>query len=135
MTLFREKKSKFRNVKTEYGGRVYHSKFEAGQAMVLDIRKKAGEILDWEPQFQIECIPYDCNGDPVPKLKVRHKVDFRVHELDGSYTLLEAKGTETTDWRRRRDWLLHFWIPEHPDHEYLVVKDAGKGRGLRWSSR
>lgn len=126
MTFYKQKGSKFRAKRTEYNGYTYDSKFEAGVAQQLDIRLKAGEIKDWERQFKIECIPYNCHGEPVPKCKVSHKVDFRIHEHDGSYTLLEAKGMETADYKMRRKWLLQFWIPEHPDHTYEVVKDRGK---------
>lgn len=127
--------SKFRSEKTEFNGRKYDSKFEAGVAYELELRKRAGEIKDYECQFKVEMIPYDRHGQPCPRLKVTHKIDFRVHELDGSFTLLEAKGAETTDWRRRLKWLEDIWLPEHPDHVYQVVKDRGRGRGLRWSKR
>lgn len=127
---YKQRTSKYRNKRTEYNGQTYDSKFEAGVARELDLRLKAGDIQGWERQYQVVCVPYDGEGYPVPKLAVRHKVDFRVHELDGSYTLLEAKGMETADWKRRRDWLLHFWLPEHPDHTYQVVKDRGRRTSL-----
>ncbi len=132
----KETYSKYRNKKTEYNGHKYDSKFEAGQAWILDQRLKAGEIKGWERQFKVEMIPYNKYGEPCPRLKVTHKIDFRIHELDGSYTLLEAKGAETTDWRRRVKWLEDIWLPEHPDHAYQVVKDkSNKGRGLRWRQK
>lgn len=126
MTQFRERASKYRAVKTEYNGRKYDSRFEARVAHDLDVRLRAGEISGWEPQFRIECMPFDANGDPVPQCKVSHKVDFRIHELDGTFTLLEAKGMETADYLMRRKWLLHFWLPVHLDHRYEVVKDKGR---------
>lgn len=118
---------KYGNTKTEYNGYKYDSKFEAGVARDLDIRLKAGEIKDWERQYKIECMPFNAHGDPVPKCKVTHKVDFRVHNLDGSYTLLEAKGIETPDYRNRKKWLENFWLPAHPDHDYHVVYQNKKG--------
>lgn len=118
---------KFGNAKTVYNGEKYDSKFEAGVARTLDLRKRAGEIKDWERQYKIECMPYTKAGDPVPECKVTHKVDFRVHELDGSFTLLEAKGFETADYKMRRKWLMKFWLPAHPDHEYQVVYQGRKG--------
>ena len=118
---------KYGNSKTEYNGYTYDSTFEAGVARDLDIREKAGEIKGWERQFKVECTPYNCHGDPVPKCTVSHKVDFRVHELDGSFTLLEAKGMENADYKMRRKWLLNFWLPAHPDHEYEVVYQGKKG--------
>ena len=133
--MYKQRYSKYRAEKTEYNGYKYDSKFEAGVAMELDLRLKAGDIKDWERQFKVECIPYNCHGDPVPKLKVSHKVDFRIHENDGSFTLMEAKGYEMADYKMRRKWLENIWLPEHPDHEYVVVKDGGKGRGLRWTKQ
>lgn len=125
--MFKQRYSKFSAKRTEYDGRSYDSKFEAGVAYTLDIRQRAGEILGWEAQYRIECVPYNCHGDPVPECKVSHKVDFRVHNLDGTYTLLEAKGFETADYRTRRRWLEKFWLPEHPDHDYEVVRQGKKG--------
>lgn len=125
--MYTQRTNKYRAVKTEYNGYKYDSKFEAGVAQTLDIRLQAGEIKDWERQFKIECIPYDCDGNQVLKCKISHKVDFRVHELDGSFTLLEAKGVETSDYRMRRKWLENFFLPQHPDHRYEVVKDGSKG--------
>ena len=40
MTAYRERTSKYRNTRTEYGGRKFDSKFEAGVARDLDIRKR-----------------------------------------------------------------------------------------------
>lgn len=125
--MYTQRYSKYRAQRTEYNGQKYDSKFEAGVAETLDWRLRAGEIAGWEAQFKIECIPYTHAGDPVPKCKVSHKVDFRVHELDGSFTLLEAKGLELPDYKMRRKWLENFWLPAHPDHVYEVVKDGGKG--------
>ena len=118
---------KYGNNKTEYNGRTYDSKFEAGVARDLDLMVRAGEIKTWEPQFKIECIPYNHAGDPVPKCKVTHKVDFRVHNHDGTFTLIEAKGFETDDYKMRRKWLESFWLPAHPDHDYQVVYQGKKG--------
>lgn len=117
--MYKTRKKKYGNKYQTYNGRRYDSKFEAGVACDLDIRKKAGEILDWEPQFKVEMWAYDSAG--IPKLKKTHKVDFRIHELDGSFTLLEAKGYETQDYRDRRKWLCKLWLPDHPDHKYEII--------------
>jgi len=113
--------NKYGAIKTEYGGSKYDSKFEASVARDLDIRLKAGEIKDWERQFKVEMWAYNKLGDAA--MKVSHKVDFRIHELDGSFTLLEAKGIETADYKMRRHWLEKFWLPENLDHVYSVVKE------------
>lgn len=112
--------NKYGAVKTEYDGYKYDSKFEASVAMELDLRKKAKDIKDWERQYKVEMWAYDKFG--TPKIKVTHKVDFRLHHNDGSYELLEAKGVETADYKMRRRWLEEFWLPEHLDHTYTVVK-------------
>ena len=95
------------------------SKFEAGVADDLYIRKEAGDILDYDSQFKIEAWAHRSDGTPA--FKVSHKVDFRIHHKDGSYELLEAKGVETADYKMRRKFLEELWLPDHPDHTYTVV--------------
>lgn len=114
------KKNKFGAIKTEYNGYRYDSRFEASVAEELTLRKKAGEILDFDKQFKVEMWAYDKNGKKA--MKVSHKIDFRVHHKDGSFELLEAKGIETADYKMRRRWLETFWLPFNLDHTYSVVK-------------
>lgn len=129
MAYIERKISKFKAVRTLYGGYNYPSKLEANVAYMLDIRKRAGEIKDWERQFKCEMIAYNCHGEPA--ITMSHKVDFRAHENDGSFTLIEAKGVETADYQMRRKWLEKLWLPEHLDHTYEVVKEKSK----RWAYR
>jgi len=96
------------------------SKFEASVADELYMLKAAREILDYESQYKVELHMYDANGDIA--MKKNWKVDFRVHNVDGSYTLLEAKGMEGDDYRWKRDILLNIWLKEHLDHTYEVRK-------------
>lgn len=96
------------------------SKFEATIADELLLRKKAGDILDYDSQFKVEMWAYDQNGKKA--MKKTHKVDFRIHHKDGSYELYEAKGVETSDYKDRRKWLETFWLPFNLDHTYTVVK-------------
>lgn len=99
------------------------SKFEASTADELLLRKQAGDILDYDSQFKVEMWAYDSTGKPA--FKIGHKVDFRIHHKDGSFELYEAKGIETTDYKWRRKFLEHLWLPTHPDHTYTVVKQRG----------
>lgn len=115
--------NKYGAKRTEFNGKKYDSKFEASVAQELELRKKAGDIKDYETQFKVEMWAYDANGKPA--MKVTHKVDFRVHLNDGSYELLEAKGVETSDYKMRRKWLETFWLPFNLDHTYTVVKQRG----------
>jgi hypothetical protein len=117
------KKNKF-NAKrtTAKDGIKRDSKFEASIADELLLRKQAGDILDYDSQYKVEMWAYDKNGKPA--MKVCHKVDFRIHHKDGSFELYEAKGIETADYKDRRRWLETFWLPEHLDHTYTVVKQS-----------
>lgn len=112
--------NKYGAKKTDYAGVKYDSKFEAGVAAELDLRLKANDIVSWERQYKIEA--WACRSDGTPAFKVSHKVDFRIEHKDGSFELLEAKGVETPDYKWRRKFLEHIWLPEHPDHIYTVVK-------------
>lgn len=112
--------NKYGAKKTEFNGKRYDSKYEATIAQELDLRLKGKDILSVEPQYKIEAWAYRQDGSKA--FMVKHKVDFRIKLKDGSYELIEAKGQETTDYLWRRKFLEHIWLPEHPDHTYLVVK-------------
>ena len=96
------------------------SKFEAGVADDLLMRKQSGDIKDYDSQFKVEMSAYRKNGEPA--FKMTHKVDFRIHHNDGSFELLEAKGVETADYKIRRKFLEQLWLPDNLDHTYTVVK-------------
>lgn len=115
--------NKYGAVRTESkDGKVRDSKFESGVADDLLLRKKVGDIKDYESQYKVEMWAYRADGQPA--FKVSHKVDFRVHNNDESFTLLEAKGYETDDYKWRRRFLEKLWLPLHPDHTYEVVKQG-----------
>lgn len=96
------------------------SKLEATVADELLMMKAAGEILDYDSQYKVGLIIYDRQGNIA--FTKNWKVDFRVHLLDGTYKLLEAKGLEGDDYKWKRDILLNVWLKEHPDHVYEVRK-------------
>ncbi|NNM44299.1 MAG: DUF1064 domain-containing protein [Chlamydiae bacterium] len=118
--------NKYGAKKTIFNDRKYDSKYEASIAQELDLRLKAKDILAVEPQFKIEVWCYREDGQKA--FKVSHKIDFRVTNKDGSYTLIEAKGVETTDYLWRRKFLENIWLPEHLDHTYEVVKQSNNWR-------
>lgn len=117
--------NKYGAKKTEFNGHKYDSKYEASVAQELDLRLKAGDITEVLPQYKVEVWCYRENG--LPAFKISHKVDFRVANKDGSYTLVEAKGVETEDYKWRRKFLEHIWLPDHPDYTYEVYKQRGSG--------
>lgn len=96
------------------------SKFEADVADTLRLRKIGKDIKDYDSQFKVEMTCHRPDG--LIAFTVKHKVDFRIHHNDGSYELLEAKGVETEDYKWRRKFLEHIWLPMHPDYTYTVVK-------------
>lgn len=101
-------------------GKVRDSKYEAGVANELLLRKQAGDIKDYDSQFKVDMWIYREDGKKA--FKVSHKIDFRAHNNDGSFELIEAKGVETSDYKWRRRLLEELWLPIHPDHTYRVVK-------------
>lgn len=75
-----------------YNGLSYHSKKEAGYAAELDIRKKAGDISDWERQIKISL---DVNGHHI----ANYYVDFLILHNDQTREYVEVKGFETPEWK------------------------------------
>lgn len=120
--------NKFRAIKTIFNGFKYASKFEATVAYHLEIKKKSSLILGYDNQFKVEMWAYDRNGNKA--LKLTHRVDFRVHNLDGSFTLLEAKGVETADYKMRKRWLHSFWLPFNTNYDYHVVYKETISKGV-----
>jgi hypothetical protein len=117
--VYRTRKSnKYGAKKTTYNGYKYDSKFEASVAQELELEKRAGNIKDFDRQYRVDMYAY--SQCLTRKMKKSHKVDFRVHNNDGTFTLLEAKGLPTQDWKDRVKWLDNFWLPLHPDHDYVV---------------
>ena len=105
---------------TARDGRKRDSKFEASVADELLMLKSAGTILDYDSQFKVELNIYDKQG--AVAFTKTWKVDFRVHNNDGSFTLLEAKGLEGDDYKWKRDILTNVWLPEHLDYDFEVRK-------------
>lgn len=116
-------RSKYNAKKTLFKGRKYDSKFEASVAQDLDLRLKAGDVKAVEPQFKVEIWCYRENG--LKAFKISHKVDFRVTNNDDSYTLVEAKGVETADYKWRRKFLENIFLPDNPDYTYEVINQKG----------
>lgn len=118
--------NKYGAKRTEFNGHHYDSKFEAGVAQELELRKQAKDIKDYDRQFKVEIWCYRENG--LPAFKVSHKVDFRIHHNDGSYELLEAKGMILPDYKWRRKFLEEIWLKDHLDHIYTVVQQRSNYR-------
>lgn len=118
--------NKYGAKRTEFNGHKYDSKFEAGVAQELELRKQVKDIKDYDRQFKVEVWCYRENG--LPAFKVSHKVDFRIHHNDGSYELVEAKGMILPDYKWRRKFLEEIWLKDHLDHTYTVVSQRSNYR-------
>ena len=86
MTYF--KRNKYKAIKQEFNGRVYHSKKEARYAQELELRKRIGEIKEIIPQFKIPLIVHG-------QLVGNYFIDFKVKLNDNTYQLIEVKVVKT----------------------------------------
>lgn len=86
--------SKFKNVRQEEGGILYHSKKEANYAHQLQLRKLAGDIKDWTRQVKI---PLDIGRFHI----ANYFIDFVVEHNDGMKEYVEVKGFETDVWKMK----------------------------------
>jgi len=76
--------SKYHNTPSQYKGRIYHSKFEAEYAMILDDMIKNKEILSWLPQVTLRL-------EVNKKLVCKYIADFWVFTTSGE-EIHETKG-------------------------------------------
>lgn len=70
--------------RTDYAGHTYRSKAEAQYAANLDLRKAAGEVLDWTGQYAIPCT---VNGIKI----CTYYADFKVWLADGTTEIVDVK--------------------------------------------
>ena len=85
------KQSKYRNVKTEYNGKVYDSKLEAAAAAHLDNLIRQGYVRFWRGQVQFR-LP----GDLV------YVADFHVVYEKGASRVIDMKGFQTKEFKIKR---------------------------------
>lgn len=110
--------NKYKAIRTKYKGRTFDSRAEATKAFQLDCMKVKGEIFDWTPQFRIVLNIYDSKGLVIDSIK--HRVDFCVTNLDGTYTLIEIKGVETQRYKIIRRLIEKVWVAENSNYKYVV---------------
>ena len=89
----KNRNSKFGNQKQTVDGHSYDSKMEASVASQLELRKKAGDIKEWERQYKVEL--YGENGSKI----CNYYVDFVVTHNDDRLEFIEVKGFETAIWK------------------------------------
>lgn len=114
--MYRQIRSnKYGAKKQEYGGRKFDSKGEAGYAKILDLRKQAGEIQEWIPQYKI---PLKVNGVHI----CNYYVDFKVIMSDGSVEFHEYKGMIMQLWQLKWRLLEALKDEIEPGAELVLIK-------------
>ena len=93
------------------------SKFEAGVAQQLELRKKAHDIKDFKEQVRI---PLNVNGYHITD----YYIDFVITHNDGTTEYLEAKGFSTAVWKLKYK-LFDALYGDKPDVK-LTVEYQGK---------
>lgn len=104
--------NKYGAKRTEYGGRTYDSKGEAGLAATIDLLCRAGVITKCEPQRTF--VLYGKGGHKI----CSHRVDFLLTFSDGHQEVQEFKGWATKDWDIKRK----LFEDNYPDIKYVVVR-------------
>lgn len=87
--------AKYGNKITEYDGRKYHSKKEAGYARELDMLSKARvdaqRVVSWLPQVKYRL---EVNGVKIAD----YILDFKVEYADGRVEYVDVKGVRTGEY-------------------------------------
>lgn len=114
--------NKYKAIRQTYNGVNYDSKLEASRAYELDMLVKAKQIKGYERQYKIQLYYYDAKGRQYNTKT--WKVDFRVENLDGTFTLEEVKGVELPDFKFKRELVENVWLVDNPDHSLVVLKQT-----------
>jgi len=109
----------FNTKKIISGGRSYDSKFEAGYGQELELRKKAGDIKEFETHLRI---PLEVNNYVV----CDYYVDFAVYHNDGSIEYVETKGYSTDVFKLK--WKLFCALYEDNPNVRITLIMQGKQR-------
>lgn len=115
-------RAKFHNVKAVYRGMRFDSTGEAEYAAHLDLRVKAGELVDWEQPKPIVLL-----NAPKARDRVTYKPDFFVIPREGYAFYVDYKGsgiTETQAWRIK----VKLW-KQHVPFELRVAKPVKVKKG------
>lgn len=92
------------------------SKFEASKAQELELRKKVGDIKDFQEQVKI---PIEVNGYHI----CNYYIDFVIEHNDGEIEYCETKGYATDLWKLK--WKLFEALYDKPGNT-LTVEYQGK---------
>jgi len=106
-------RSKYHNRKVTHDGIQFDSRREGDYYLELKIRKKAGEILDFELQPEFELVPgYVRNGKKIRPVKYR--ADFKIIHKNFDVEIVDCKGYATKEYKIKKKMLLF----QHPDIKF-----------------
>ena len=98
--------NKYKNKKTEIDGIVFDSKKEAKLYEELKLRKKAGDIINFECQPEFELLPAFFTSEGQKIRKMTYRADFLVFH-DGLTEIIDVKGKKTAVFQLK--WKLMLW--------------------------
>jgi len=126
---------KIKNTNQDSNGFCYHSKLEAHEGQNLIDKLEAKEIMGFDRQYKLafylvpvfflqpkgeeyvlKCNPNDTERS-IGFFDSNYYIDFKVDHLDGTIELIEVKGQQTQDWRKK--WNMTEAI-YGSDHDYLL---------------
>jgi hypothetical protein len=118
MAWYQRPANKYGAKRTEFNGRAYDSKGEAGLAQEIDLLVKAGEVVQVEPQRTFAL--YGRNGGII----CRHRVDFFLTFKDGHQEVWEYKGRELNEWKIKAS----LFVDNYSDIPYWVITSKDRKR-------
>ena len=128
-TGFRQ--NKFKNKRTEFGGRLYASKLESSVAADLELARHAvndaDRVTEVIPQFQVNIwINNKGKIDDEPhigSIKIcQYRPDFKVTYVDGHEEIIEAKGLWLSDALIKWRLLEALYSTKYPEVILRIVK-------------
>jgi hypothetical protein len=96
-----KKRSKYKNIKVEFNGRVYDSIKEANHAFYLQKLEEQGQIKNLEYQVRFPLIPKQFG-----EREVAYFADFTFFR-DGKLIVQDVKGFITREYKRKRRLMKH----------------------------
>lgn len=110
--------SKYNSIKQTVDNITFDSRFEANYYCELKLRKRAGEIKDFElqPEFILQ-EGFRHNGKKIQPIKYR--ADFKIIYPDGQEEIIDtkSKATKTKDYLLKKKMLLY----KYPDINFTEV--------------
>lgn len=110
--------NKYGNKKTELDGIKFDSKKEAAYYQELCLRKRAGDIMDFEVHKRYELIPAFYNSQNERVRAMTYTPDFVIYH-DGMVEIVDVKGGRAT---RTQAWVIKWKLLQYQLREKRLYK-------------